>query len=253
MKHIFLLIVAAVALSASPLTDTNFIQQVYLDVLDRPVDPTALASGLGFLGSNSRQMYALTVVLHSDEYRNDLVSSYYQSYLSHTPTSGEAVSGLSFLSSGGADQELQATLLGSPEYFADRGNDNLAFVQSLYSKLLNRSGTFFEVVPLVSLLTSASATRMQVAKTDLLSTTEYEQDLLNSYLQQYLHRGFSSFDTFLLLQLEAPVPNELVQSEILGSQAYYELAQQEQTPEPAAWAFTITGLIALFLRRKRRF
>jgi hypothetical protein len=94
---------------------------------------------------------------------------------------------------------------------------------------------------------------MQVAKTDLLSTTEYEQDLLNSYLQQYLHRSFASPDTPFLLQLEAAVPNELVQSEILGSQEYYDLAQQEQTPEPATWAFTITGLIALFLRRKRRF
>jgi len=252
MKYILLLIVAAVALSASPLTDTNFIQQVYLDVLDRPADPTALAAGLGFLGSNTRQMYALTIVLHSDEYRTDLVSSYFQSYLGRTPTSGEAVSGLSFLSSG-TDQELQATLLGSPEYFADQGNDNLAFVQSLYSKLLNRSGTFFEVFPLVSLLTSATATRMQVAKTDLLSTTEYEQDLLNSYLQQYLHRSVASLDTPFLLQLEAAVPNELVQSEILGSQEYYDLAQQEQTPEPATWAFTISGLVALFLRRKRRF
>jgi hypothetical protein len=252
MKHILLLAVAAVSLSASPLTDTNFIQQVYVDVLNRPADPTAVADGLGILASNSRQVYALSI-LDSNEYRNDLVSSYYQSYLSRTPTSAESLTGLSFLSSGGTDQELQASLLGSPEYFADQGNDNLAFVQSLYSKLLNRSGTFFEVFPLVSLLTSASETRMQVAKKDLLSTTEYEQDLLNSYLHQYLHRGFSSSDTSFLLQLEAPVANELVQSEILGSQEYYDLAQTEQTPEPATWALTITGVFALFLRQKRPF
>jgi hypothetical protein len=253
MRHILFLAIAAVSLSASPLTDTNFIQQVYLDVLDRPADPTALAVGVGFLASNSRQMYALSVLLHSDEYRSDLVSGYYQSYLSRPPSSGDASNGLMFLSLGGSDQDLQATLLGGPEYFADQGNDNLAFVQSLYSKLLNRSGTFFEVFPLVSLLTSASETRMQVAKKDFLSTTEYEQDLLNSYLQQYLHRRFASPDTPLLLQLEAAAPNELVQSEILGSQEYYDLAQQEPTPEPATWAFTITGLITLFLRRKRRF
>ena len=252
MRHILLLAIAAVSLSASPLTDTNFIQQVYLDVLDRPADPTALATGVGFLASNSRQMYALTIVLHSDEYRTDLVSSYFQSYLSRTPSSGEAVSGLSFLSGGGTDQELQTTLLGGHEYFGDQGNDNTTFVESLYSKLLNRPGTSLEVLPFVSLLTSASATRSEVSS-KLLSTTEYEQDLLNSYLQQYLHRSFASPDTPFLLQLEGAVPNELVQSEILGSQEYYDLAQQEQTPEPATWAFTITGLIALFLRRKRRF
>jgi hypothetical protein len=77
---------------------------------------------------------------------------------------------------------------------------------------------------------------------------------LNSYLQQYLHRGFSSgLDSAFLSQLETPVANEVVQSEILGGQEYYDLAQQEQTPEPATWAFTITGLVALFLRRKRPF
>jgi hypothetical protein len=173
--------------------------------------------------------------------------------LSHTPTSAEAGNGLLFLSGGGTDQELQASLLGSPEYFADQSNNNMAFVQSLYFKLLNRPGTSLEVVPFVTLLTTTSTTRMQVAS-DLLSTTEYEQELLNSYLQQYLHRGFSSSDTFFfLLQLEAPVASELVQSEILGSQEYYDLAQQEQTPEPASWAFTITGLVALFFRRKRPF
>src|SRR5713101_8791270 len=172
MMYIFLLIVAAVWLSASPVTDTNFIQQVYLDVLERPADPTALAADLGFLASNSRQVYALTI-LHSDEYRSDLVSGYYQSYLSHTPTSGEAVSGLSFLSTGGTDQELQASLLGSPEYFADQSSDNTAFVESLFSKLLNRPGSLGEVIPFVTLLTTASATRTKVAS-ELLSTTEYE-------------------------------------------------------------------------------
>jgi hypothetical protein len=252
MKHIFLLIVAAGALSASPLTDTNFIQQVYLDVLDKPADPTALALGLGILASNSRQVYALSI-LDSNEYRTDLVSTYYQSFLSRLPSSGDASSGLLLLSGGGRDQELQATLLGSPEYFAHQGNDNAAFVNSLFSTLLNRPGTSLEVLPFVSLLTSASATRMQVAS-ELLSTTEYEQDLLNSYLQQYLHRGFSSgLDSAFLSQLETPVANEVVQSEILGGQEYYDLAQQEQTPEPATWAFTITGLVAPFLRRKRPF
>jgi hypothetical protein len=245
MKYTFLLIVAAVTLSASPLTDTNFIQQVYLDVLDRPADPTGVAAGLGILASNSRQVYAL-FILDSNEYRNDLVSSYYQSYLSHTPTSGEAANGLFFLSSGGTDQELQASLLGSPEYFADQSSDNTTFVESLFSKLLNRPASPFDVAAFVSLL--SSATRMQVAS-DLLSTTEYEQDLLNSYLQQYLHRGFAGLDTALLLQLEAPVPNELVQSEILGSQEYYDLAQQEQTPEPATLALAAIGLATLRIIR----
>ena len=220
-------------------------------MLNRPADPTAVADGLGILASNSRQVYALSI-LDSNEYRTDLVSTYYQSFLTRFPSSGDALNGLLFLTGGGTDQELQATLLGGPEYFAHQGNDNTTFVESLYSKLLDRPGTSLEVLPFVSLLTTTSATRMQVAS-DLLSTTEYEQDLLNSYLHQYLHRGFSSSDIFFLLQLEAPVANELVQSEILGSQEYYDLAQTEQTPEPATWALTITGVFALFLRRKRPF
>src|SRR5947208_1678506 len=136
MNAIFLLIVAGVALSASPLIDTNFIQQAYLDVLNRAADPTAVAAGLGILASNSRQVYALSI-LDSNEYRADLVSDYYQSYLSRIPTSSETGNSVLFLSSGGRDQELQAILLGGPEYFADQSSDNTAFVESLFSKVLS--------------------------------------------------------------------------------------------------------------------
>jgi hypothetical protein len=62
MKHIFLLIVAAVAFSASPLADTNLIQQVFLDVLDRPADPTALAAGLAFLASDFWCLFTTSLI-----------------------------------------------------------------------------------------------------------------------------------------------------------------------------------------------
>ena len=45
------------------------------------------------------------------------------------------------------------------------------------------------------------------------------------------------------------VPNEPVQSEILGGQADYDLAQREQTPEQATRALAAIGLAALRLIR----
>ncbi len=121
---------------------------------------------------------------------------------------------LSLLGGGGTDQQAQADVLGPPEYFADQGADDVNFVKSLFTKLLNRSATSGEASLYVGLLMS-SATRAQVAS-DLLSTSEYDVDLLNGYFQQYLHRPMTVSDNSLLLQLESAIRNEQVQSEILG-------------------------------------
>jgi len=250
MKRLFLLPVAALALSASTVTDTNFISQVYLDVLGRPVDPAGLSAGLAYLSSNSPQNYALTI-LDSTEYRTDLVGDYYQSYLGRTPGPTEVSDFVTLLGSGGTDQQGQANVLGSAEYFADQGGNDTNFVKSLFSTLLNRPATFGEVSLYVNLLTTTTTTRSGVAS-DILLTTEYEQDLLNSYLQQYLHRGFASPDSVLLLQLEANIANEQVQSEILGSPAYYNLAQQEQAPEPATWTLAGASLVLLGFAVRRQ-
>jgi hypothetical protein len=246
-----LLPVAALALSASTVADTNFISQVYLDVLGRPVDPSGLSAGLTFLASNSPQTYALTV-LDSTEYRTDQVGDYYQSYLGRTPGPTEVSGFLMLLGSGGTDQQEQANVLGSAEYFANQGDDDTNFVRSLFSTLLNRPATIGEVSLYVNLLTTTPTTRRDVAS-DILITTGYEQDLLNGYLQQYLHRAFASGpDSLLLTQLEAAVRNEQVQSEILGSAEYYALAQQEQVPEPVTWTLACTGLVLLGFAVRRK-
>lgn len=244
MKRLFLLPVIALTLSASPLADENFINQVYLDLLARPVDAAGLTAGLTFLAGNSRQSYALSI-LDSTEYRTDLARTYYQAYLGRPPMPVEVSGFLSLLGGGGTDQQAQAGILGSAEYFSDQGSDDVNFVRSLFTNLLNRSATSGEVSLFVGLLMS-SATRAQVAS-DLLSTSEYDVDLLNGYFEQYLHRPITVSDNALLLQLESSIRNEQVQSEILGSLEYYTLAQQEQVPEPAAWTLTSTGFILLAL------
>lgn len=251
MKCLFLLPVAALALSASTVTDTNFINQVYLDLLGRPVDPSGLSAGLAFLTSNSPQSYALTI-LDSTEYRTDLVAGYYQTYLGRTPSAMEVSGFVTLLDMGATDQQVQADMLGSAEYFADQGSDDTNFVTSLFPALLNRPATFGEAGLYLTLLTTT--TRSDVAS-DILLTTEYEQDLLNAYLQQYLHHTFASGpDSLFLTQLEVGVANEQVQSEILGSAEYYALAQQEQVPEPATCTLAGVGFVLLgFAVRRKAF
>ena len=244
MKRLFLLPVIALTLSASPLADENFINQVYLDLLGRPVDSAGVSAGLAFLASNSRQSYALSI-LDSTEYRIDLASAYYQSYLGRSPKPVEVSGFLSLLGSGGTDQQAQAGVLGSAEYFSDQGSDDANFVRSLFTNLLNRSATSGEVSLYVGLLMT-SATSAQVAS-GVLSTSEYDVELLNGYFEQYLHRPMTVSDNALLLQLESQIRNEQVQSEILGSLEYYTLAQQEQVPEAATWTLTSTGFILLAL------
>jgi Ca2+-binding RTX toxin-like protein len=99
-------------------TTTDFLDQLFNDVLGRPADATSLASFGGALtaGTLTRAQVA-TAVLTSDEYRTLLVQSYFERFLGRTPAAAERSPLVSQLAAGATDEQVIAGMIGSAEYF----------------------------------------------------------------------------------------------------------------------------------------
>jgi hypothetical protein len=95
-----------------------FVSAVYLDLLDRPVDPGGAALWVGQLqGGMSYRDVALSI-LRSQEYRGDLVDGWYVHYLHRHADPQGLSTWTGALSSGQSDEQVQASILSSDEYFS---------------------------------------------------------------------------------------------------------------------------------------
>jgi hypothetical protein len=106
--------------SLSGSTNNAFLNDLYLDLLNRPIDLTALGffGGQLTLGTATRTDVALSVQ-GSDEWRGDIVEQYYQQFLRRPADPVGLSTFKNFLNTGGTEQQVIAALLGSDEYFAN--------------------------------------------------------------------------------------------------------------------------------------
>ncbi|MDB5293577.1 MAG: glucose/sorbosone dehydrogenase [Phycisphaerales bacterium] len=225
----------------------NFVSQAYLDLLNRPADPFSLSTFSTALDTASLTPTQVAFDIEStDEYRGVVVQGGYQLLL-HRPADTLGLSqGVSLLGGGGTDEQFRAILAGSPEYLADHGGTNDGFLTAVYGDLLQRPISNSELISDESFL--AGATRQQFA-TVVLSSTEYRQDLVMGWYEQFLHRpADSSALTGFTAELGGGATDETVISQIIGSPEYFQDAQS--TPEPSITPAALGGL--LLLRRLRR-
>lgn len=248
-----MLVAGAASAMTIPQAD-NFINHVSIDLLNRPADPGAYGAYESplVLGTLTTTQVAMSV-LTGNEYRTILIDSYFSSYLNRAPFGGELTPLLALMGGGATDQQIQATVLATNEFFAGQGSTNALFVGALYTDLLNRTGSPAETTPFVNALNTASATRTQIAMI-FLTSVEYDGDLVNQWYSQFLGRspGTPELNTFVTA-MQGATTNEQVIATILGSQEYFDRAQRlAATPEPATWAFGLIGVSLVVLSRKRR-
>lgn len=98
-------------------TNDGFLNALYEDALGRPVDPDGLAWWSAQLaGGVSRTTVALQV-LSTTEYRQDVVQAAYQQFLGRAADPGGLSYWVGQLQAGATDQQLNAGLAGSEEYY----------------------------------------------------------------------------------------------------------------------------------------
>jgi hypothetical protein len=97
--------------------NTDLVKAWYKILLDREADPAGLSLFSGALNSTPKTTVALQF-LNSTEFRQSFVKKLYKKYLNREVDQTGLSFFVNFLSSGAADLQLEASLLGSNEYFA---------------------------------------------------------------------------------------------------------------------------------------
>ncbi len=98
---------------------TGFVSALYHDVLNRPVDPSGLATFTGQLATGTTRTAVAEELLTSAEYRSDLIASYYQAYLGRPADAGGISTFLNQFAQGAGNDAVQADLLSSGEFYAE--------------------------------------------------------------------------------------------------------------------------------------
>src|SRR5439155_3229415 len=98
----------------------NYLATLFMDAFNRPLDQAGRSMfGGDFDRSNARRNVA-EQIFSTNEYRQDLVQSYYQRYLNRGADSGGLSAAVAALKNGLSDESLIAVIASSPEYFATR-------------------------------------------------------------------------------------------------------------------------------------
>src|SRR5262249_22662569 len=109
-----------------PISDANqrFLSQVYLDLLQRPIDPVRQASWSNALAVGMPRTQVVSAIENSQEYHPLEVQYLYGFLLRRPPDPGGLATWINFLNQGGTQQQLEARFLGSDEYFNVQGGTN---------------------------------------------------------------------------------------------------------------------------------
>jgi hypothetical protein len=187
--------------------DQHWLTAIYgpgsASILNRPIDPTALATDLQLMATAEQSARDTFSVLlpNSDEFRSNLVIQVYSTLLGRRPGVVEIANWQSLLKlpSQGAHNPsphelFEITVLQSGEYFFDqRRGFPLAtgsqWVTSLFTLFLGRATSAAETAPFVQqLLTAYQPQRLAVA--NLIDTSfEHRLGLVNNLYKTYLRRS----------------------------------------------------------------
>jgi hypothetical protein len=176
----------------------RFVAQAFQDLLGRTVDQ----SGLLFFGSLldagilSRPQ-VVQQIENSLEFHVNQVNSIYESILNRPADAGALINLTQFLAGGGTVEQIKTALFASQEFFALSQSANTTlpagnqrFIDLLFVDEFGRHADAGALTFFGNQLASGLS-RATVA-TELIFSTEAEQDVVNGFYQKFLHRPADS-------------------------------------------------------------
>ncbi len=220
----------------------QFLHNVYHDLLNRAPDllgqttfHAALKGGMdtGALGS---------AFLASGEYRHDLITGFFNSFLHRAPDTGDYAAFADL-----AQWPLMEAILTSGEYrTAHPGAD--AYVQSLYHDVLGRPSDPSSLAFWISYYNSHSD--VSGIADSLITSMEYRTDLVTGFYHHLLHRAPDAPGlAFFVNDFGTP---ESVEAQFIGSVEYLTVQSVAGIPELSTWAMMLIGFSGVGLQMRHR-
>lgn len=201
-------------------TNERFVAAAYRTLLHREQDPNGAAFWLGVLNQGiSRQDVALGFQ-QSKEFRVNLVWNFYRRFLERIADDFGLNASIAFLAAGGTDEQVEAEIIGSPEYFQRNGGTNDAFLTAVYRDLFHRDVDSGARAAYGQAL-AANVSRIALAQT-ILTSTEAFQGLVDQLYMADLARhadpgGLVTFTD----ALQKGARDEDVNATLVGSAEYF--------------------------------
>jgi uncharacterized protein (TIGR03118 family) len=169
--------------------NARFVDQLYQDLLGRQAEPAGLAYWKGQLGQGlmTRAQVAAGIE-NSSEYLTDVVQKAYQQFLHRTGEQAGVNGWVNFLRAGHTVEQMEAGIVGSPEYFQVRGGGTSnGFVAALYHDALNRAADPGGQAGVRMALANGASTGQVAAL--LFGSQEFQQDLVQGFYATLLGRA----------------------------------------------------------------
>lgn len=207
----------ATPVSGLAASNERFVTQLFVDLLGRVPTSVEIANYASIAAGTSKQA-AATALLNSTEYRNRLVSSFYSTFLHRTPTATEVSFWSPAFVAGLSDEQVEAQILGSAEYFTLAGGTNGAWLNRVFLDVLGRVPSSSESTAFGTLLGSASRTTVALS---LLNSSEARTQRAGGYYTRLLRRsGVTSDIAALVGALAAGTSDETVIATLAGAPEY---------------------------------
>jgi uncharacterized delta-60 repeat protein len=199
----------------------RFLSQLYLDLLGRPVDPSGLASWGGLLDRGVSRFDVTRAIQVSTEYRQAVVREAYVRLMGRRADDSGLASWTEFLARGGTRDQLEASLVGSAEFFARFGSTNEGWLSVAYGFLLGRTPPDASGQRSWGAALAAGVPRAAVALA-LLGSAEGDANTVRRLYTQLLQRqaDSSGLDNFTRA-LQQGVPDDVVVALLVASEEYF--------------------------------
>ncbi len=203
-----------------------FVSRLFQDVLGRYPSSSELQYWLSVLTSGATRYQVAYSVVRSQEYDNDLVTSWFGQYLHRAPSAPELSYFAGFLHAGTPDATVLSSLLGSVEFYGNAASGqqyvNYAnYMRSLYSSVLGRTPAASEVQYWTNVL--MSGTPMSAVDMSFLTSAEYENDFVNATYQKLLGRSAAtSEEQAWQQQMQLGATYQFIEAAVASSQEFYQ-------------------------------